>query len=214
MTMSGIGVPRALEPRSSVFDCLARVTPETAASLAQAGYRGAARYIDGPTPLIPEERDALWAAGLGILPLTVAITQVQLTHILGLERADHDLATLAALGVPPGVHVVLDLESTAGLGEEVASYVDGRTSTWEQAGRFVPMLYVGAGQPLQAGALYALPSVHAYWRGGSVGIPEPIVSFCLWQIPPLDQVVSGQRIDHNASGRDNRGRAPLLWWPE
>ena len=77
----------------------------------------------------------------------------------------------------------------------------------------MPLAYVGAGQPLSAQELYALPSVHLYWRSGSRDMPEPLCEFAIWQIPPLEQIVAGVNVDMNITGADLRGRRPMLWYP-
>jgi hypothetical protein len=70
---------------------------------------------------------------------------------------------------------------------------------------------VGAGQVLTGSELYSLPSVHLYWRGGSLGIPEPNCGFAIWQIPPLEQMVANTNVDVSVTGADLRGRRPMLW---
>jgi hypothetical protein len=203
------GAARILPLFSRVFDCLAPVSPDTALSLVAQGFDCAARYVEN---LSVGERDGLWAAGLAILPLT-EMTAGELSGTVGQQRADQTNAHLLRLGVPAGVHVMADLEATPANADlsHVHDYIDTLSHGIEAEHRPC-LLYVGAGQPLNGRMLYMLPHVHLYWRGGSVGIPEPMCSFALWQLPPLDQTVSGHRVDVSMSGRDVRGRAPTAWW--
>lgn len=202
------GVARELEPFTKIFDCLASVSAATAKKLAARGFGACGRYLED---LTVGERDDIWGAGLPILLYTEACIE-NLTHVLGVQMGELDLDRCDRLDVADGVHLVCDLESAHGNASDVAGYVEARADTW-MTGKKLGACYLGADQPLGGGAVYALQSVHGYIRGGSLGIPEPACGFFAWQIPPLDQTIEGQRIDAGMSGRDARGRAPILWWP-
>lgn len=75
---------------------------------------------------------------------------------------------LQALGVPAGVHVYLDFEGPGTLSMADPSAVIGAWAAPVKAAGYVPALYVGVPQPLTSDELWQLP-VHSYWKGqGSV----------------------------------------------
>ena len=159
------------------------------------------------------ERDRQWQAGTPILLLTDAPSGA-LSDDLAHRLSDGDDALCRALEVPPGGHLMLDAEAVHESAAVALSYYRIRSKRAVLRGAAGGLLYLGADQPMSGVQAYAeLPDVHAYWRAASLGIPEPPCSFCCWQVGPLDQTVEGQRVDGSSTGRDARGRAPLLWWP-
>ena len=198
------GVTRPCPLFTKLADSFAPISATDA--LKSAGVSAVGRYLENFTST---ERDVLFAAGLGVLLLSEAPTG-PLTKDYGHQRASHLVARTAALGVPRGVHVMIDLEGQHGAHSDVIDYINALASDLEAAG-YVPMAYIGAGQLLSGAELYALPSVHLYWRGGSLGMPEPSCGFAMWQIPPLEANVAGIVVDMSMTGADLRGRAPILW---
>lgn len=201
-----VGVPRVCPLFTKVVDCLEPLSASAAQALkGEFGVGAVGRYLE---TLTPTERDALFAAGLPILPLSEAPLG-PLSASLGREVAADLLARADALGVPVGAHVMVDFEAQQG---DAQAYADALTGPIALAG-YVPLAYVGAGQLLSGAELFALPSVHLYWRGGSVGVAEPACGFAIWQVPPLDQVLAGARVDVSLTGADAPGRVPILWAP-
>jgi hypothetical protein len=208
----GTGIFKPADWLSKIYDCLDPVPPATAPLLANR-FDGVARYLEN---LSVGERDAHWAAGLPILLMTTAPAAAAGTYSadLGNRLADGDDAHCVRLDVPPGGHLMLDNESVHDTAENDLAYLRARSARIVARRGAGGLLYHGADQPCSGVQIYVeLPDVHAYWRAGSLGISEPPCEWCMWQIGPLDQVVEGHRIDGSCTGRDARGRAPLLWWP-
>jgi hypothetical protein len=193
---------------TKMIDRLEPITAEYASALKSTGIGAVGRYLEN---LTPGERDSIFSAGLGILPLSEAAVR-PLSEEFGKSKAEFLLQRTALLGVPTGAHVMIDLEGQHGTNSDIAAY-DEAISDGLASGGYIPLAYIGAGQVLSGAALYALPDVHLYWRGGSLGIPEPSCGFAMWQIPPLEQPVANSIVDVSITGADLRGRKPILWWP-
>ena len=201
-----VGIARACPLYTKLADTFSPITSTGALALKNAGVAAVGRYLEN---LSAVERDGLFAAGLEILPLSEAPSGT-LSKDLGHTRATTLLQHLAALDVPRGAHVMIDLEAQHGAHADIIAYDEALASDLEVAG-YIPLAYVGAEQTLSGAELYALPSVHLYWRGGSRGMPEPLCEFAIWQIPPLEQMVAGVNVDMSMTGADLRGRRPILW---
>ena len=201
------GIVHACPLFSKLVDRLAPISAEQASALKSVGIVAVGRYLEN---LSPFERDNLFSVGLGILPLSEAPTS-PLNADSGKARADTLIQKATLLGVPAGAHVMIDLEAQQGSHADIGAY-DGAISAEIAHAGFVPLAYVGAGQQLTGTELYMLPNVHLYWRGGSLGIPEPNCGFAIWQVPPLEQTIAGMIVDVNVTGADLRGRQPMLWW--
>jgi hypothetical protein len=204
-----VGIARVCPLFTKMVDSLSPISSDTAFALKSAGGVGAvARYLDN---LSPHERDNIFAAGLGILPMSEA-PGGPLDGAVGRARSAFLRQRAALLGVPRTVHLMIDLEGQRGSFVDVTAYATALAGDLALAG-YIPLAYVGAGQILSGAELYALESVHLYWRAGSLGIPEPKCGFAIWQIPPLDQLLAGMRVDVSLTGADQQGRQPILWWP-
>lgn len=204
-----VGVVRHAPLFAKIVDTLSPVSTFAAAALKSIGIEAVGRYLEN---LSDSERDALFQAGLGILPLSKAPAS-PLSADFGRAHADFLLQRATALEVPLGVHVMVDFEAQSGTHSEVLAYDESLTRELARLG-YIPLAYVGQPQPLSAVELFQLPDVHLYWRGGSADIPEPNCGFALWQIPPLDQVlVAGLLVDMSITGEDQRGRRTTLWYP-
>ena len=203
-----IGIARACPLFTKLVDTLSPISANSALALKNAGIGAVGRYLEN---LSAAERDGLFAAGLGILPLSQAPV-APLTAAYARTRAAALLQHAAALDVPHGLHVMIDLEGQHAAHADAVAYDEELSSEIAAAG-FVTLAYVGAGQPLTGSELFMLPDVRLYWRGGSLDMPEPNCGFALWQIPPLEQTVAGVNVDMNITGADLRGRRPILWWP-
>lgn len=202
-----IGVARACPLFTKLVDSFAPISASSALALKHAGVNAVGRYLEN---LSVAERDHLFAAGLGILPLSEAPVS-HLSADFGRSRAASLIQHATALRVPHGAHLMIDLEGQHGTHADIIAYDNALASDIETAG-YIPLAYVGAGQLLTGAELYALPSVHLYWRGGSRDMPEPTCEFAMWQIPPLEQTVAGVNVDMSITGADLRGRRPMVWW--
>ena len=152
----------------------------------------------------------LFAEGLGIAPLTEAITGSPLTEALGAQVGAQRALQLTGLGCPPGVHLWTDHEAPAA-GSQSIPYLAARAQATISHG-FGPGLYGGEPIDLDGAQMYALAFTR-YFRGGGA-VPEPRCGFTVFQLPPLDQVMfGGQRVDVDIIAEDFEGRTPVLWWP-
>lgn len=203
-----IGVTRVCPLFSKLIDRLAPVSTEMALAFKNAGVHAVGRYLEN---LSPSERDGIFAAGLGILPLSEAPAG-SLSAEIGHGRAQRTLDRAHILDVPVGAHVMIDLEAQHGPHADAVAYDEALSGDLARVG-YIPLAYIGAAQTLSGSELYALPDVHLYWRGGSLGIPEPGCGFAIWQIPPLEQSVANAVVDVSMTGADLRGRRPILWYP-
>jgi len=203
-----IGVVRACPLFTKMVDSFAPISAGTASALKSVGIGAVGRYLQN---LTAPEVEGLFAAGLGILPLSEA-PNAPLGANFGRAYATTLLQYASALGVPRGTHLMIDLEAQHGDRVDIIAYNNALSADLELT--YIPLVYVGAGQPLSGADLYALPSVHLYWRGGSLGMAEPNCGFAIWQIPPLEQtIVGGAVMDMSMTGADLRGRQPMLWYP-
>ena len=206
--MTAVGVARTCPPHTRGFDCLAPVAANTARIAYAAGMRYVGRYVE---TLTTTERDGLLAAGLAILPLTVAITHSPLTAELGTQVASERAAQLSALRCPPTVHLWTDHED-APAGSASVEYLAARAAATLAAG-FGAAVYFGEPQDLTAVEMYAL-AFNRYGRGGGA-VPEPRCGFCWFDEIPLDETAfEGQRVDFTSIWEDFEGRTPILWWPK
>ena len=170
------------------------------------GYSFVGRYAEN---LSPNERDGIFAAGLGIFLYTEA-TSGPLDAAVGSGRGVASVARARALQAPSDLHVLIDLESTSGDAASVSDFANAFHNELV-AGEYSSIVYVGAGQILDAAQLFALDT-HRYMRSGSL-VPKPECGWCALQLSPLDQTIHGQRVDVVAIEADFRGRLPTLWWP-
>lgn len=204
------GVAREAPMFAKGIDSYGAISAATAKQFRADGYEYVGRYLEN---LTLAERDGIFSAGLGIWLLETATTS-PLSGSLGDARGAECNRKAMALQVPPRVHITIDLESSSGDPKTaVYPYTDHFSGTIIHGG-YGAALYLGAGCNLTGHEAFAVPSVNAYIRGGSIGIPEPPCEFCMWQIPPLDQSLYGQRIDVSIAGRDSFGRGITMWWPQ
>jgi hypothetical protein len=204
-----VGVARHASLFTVMADMLAPISAKTAVSLKNSGVSAVGRYVETLSGL---ERDDLFAAGLGILPLSKAPAST-LNEVFGQSRAASLLNLAASLEIPTGVHFMVDFEAQNGTHVDIVAYDTILTAEIARAS-YIPLAYVGVPQPLSAIEIFNLPDVHLYWRGGSLGVIEPSCGFAIWQIPPLEQIIAGINVDISITGADLRGRRPILWWPE
>jgi hypothetical protein len=204
------GVARAADPFMMGVDSLSPVPSlEVAQAMRAKGYSYWGRYLQN---LTTEERDLLFSAGFAIWLISEARIH-DLSADTGASDGRLSGQRAMMLGVPPKVHLTIDSEDLPGVDTATAAaYDDANAAALESMG-YDAMLYVGAGQPLNATQLYALEHVDRYARGGSAGIPEPGCGFTLIQLYPLDQTIGGMRVDVSVIQSDFRRRTPVLWYP-
>lgn len=206
--MTTVGVARVAPLFSVMWD---RYEPFSAADVKAAkatyGVGIFGQYLETLTTAV---RDAVWSAGGAILLLSDA-PEGTLSASVGHAKAASLLALATALGAPKTLHLMVDFEAQSGDAEGYATALTSDVA----AGGFDPLVYGGAGEALTGHQAYELPNAHLYWRGGSLGIPEPDCGFAIWQIPPLSHQIAGvsSPVDVSVIGADGRGRSPVLWYP-
>jgi hypothetical protein len=206
--MTTVGVARAATLFSVMWD---RFVPFTAndVRVAKATY-GVSVFGQYLEMMTAASRDAVWSEGGAILLLSDAPTG-NLSAAAGHSKASSLLALATGLGAPKGLHLMVDFEAQTGDAEGYATAITSDIA----AGGDVPPVYGGAGEALTGHQVYELPNAHLYWRGGSLGIPEPDCGFAVWQVPPLSHQFAGVSgpVDVSMIGEDGRGRSPVLWFP-
>lgn len=200
------GVARAAPLFSVMWD---RFEPFTAndVKVAKATY-GVSVFGQYLEEMTTATRDAVWSGGGAILLLSDAPVG-SLSAAVGHTKAANLLMLANGLGAPKTLHLMVDFEAQSGGAQGYATALTGDVA----GGGFVPLVYAGAGTLLLGHQLYELPNAHLYWRGGSLGIPEPDCGFGIWQIPPLSHSFDGVSgpVDVSMVGADGRGRLPMLW---
>jgi len=165
--MTGRAIPGVIGAKG--FDINEIVTAAKAASFAASGYTFALRYIPrltaAPGDLTTGELATLHAAGLAVMPVqhvrseTSWSPNASLGGIYGQTAADY----CAALAVPHGVTVWLDLEGVA-VGTPSADVIAYCTAWYNKVSMagYDPGLYIGWHSGLSPAELYALPFMR-YW---------------------------------------------------
>jgi len=217
-TPSAYAISGVVEPAPSGalgFDCNSVLTASSAQAFADQGFAFAVRYVpqsNGSTSgnLTTAEANAILGAGLGLLVVQhVASAGWAPTGQLGKDNADCATNALAAIGMPPGITVFLDLEGVAS-GTLVAN-INDYCNTWSdfvrQAG-YVPGIYVGANCGLNAAEITAL-EFDCFWESGSsvpqIGAP----GWCMKQTIDDSFVIAGIAYDEDSIIADQDGNTPI-----
>lgn len=193
---------RAVPPGSRGTDSVQDIRPDQAKALRASGFDFAVRYLHNTTR---DEVEGIISAGLGFMPVTYA----------GAFNGADAVAHCAAIGLPTGVTVWLDLEGQNVFHLDPQIVIDS-VNAWARpvrAANFQPGLYVGVPQPLTSEELYALAVVR-YWRGqGSIrdrhnALAEPKCGWCVYQTYP-SQMRCGVYVDVDITQQDYEKRAPM-----
>jgi len=154
------------------------------------------RYVD---TLTPSEVSLIHGAGYAILPFTYA----------GEFDPSPRLASLAALGCPAGVTLVLDVESVQIPTAQLVTQINGWAAAVKAAG-YDPGGYVGAASGLSAEQWGDL-AIDRYVRSCSL-VPESSEGFVVEQLfPPDIHVGSGLVVDYLVARQDYERRSVTLW---
>lgn len=139
----------------------------------------------------------------------------------GATDAANDLARLAALAIPIGVHVAFDLEGPGGTVADVIAHVTAH-GEGIQKGKCLASVYVGEGSLLTSKQLWDLPQT-LYWascsdlRDAGPGVDAGLVPECDYAIRqgrPFEVVLddgAGTKvtIDYDSVIADLKGRLPI-----
>ena len=175
-------------PGAQGFDTDTVLDAPTAMQLAQAGFQFAVRYLSRIVPqnggdLSAAEISAITGAGLALMAVQhVARPGWGPTLALGASYGHAAAANAAAIGLPFGMTVWLDLEGVApwSTSADTIAYVN----TWAgevAAGGYEPGIYVGANQPLTGDELYWRLKVSRYWRSASRVADISYRGYCMAQ---------------------------------
>ncbi len=212
-------------PNATYCDTDEVLTAAGCALLRANGIRGVFRYLSG---LFQPERDVILASGLELYFVNYAHDAGWLPSAAGGKAdAQRDLAALARLAIPIGVHVAFDLKGPGDTAPDVIAHVTEH-ATMIDAARYLPSLYVGEGSLLTSVQLYNLPSV-LYWhscsqlRDGNSGL-EPMCGYSISQGRPFEvKLTDAERstsmfgtaaittvtIDYDNVVEDFNGRLPI-----
>lgn len=208
-----IGVARVAEPGTKGFDSLDMLTDGQLVAFASHGFEFVGAYLEvlaGPGGADYVAR--CFAHGLALLPICEARTSP--TQDAGASSALLELSRCHSLGVPQGVHTVVDFEAFVGDPAVGCAYVDAFAGGLEAGGQ-PAILYVAQPEPLTAGQLYARPAVHLYWSGASDN-PDLPCGYSIFQGLPVNYRPAwglGAQVDLDWIVADRRGRLPTLWAP-
>jgi hypothetical protein len=130
------------------------------------------------------------------------------------DGAADEITQLKALGIPSGCTVWLDLEGQKAFHSDPSTLL-AKLRAWAQAiaaAGYMPGLYVGVPQPLTSEELYQLPFVR-YWRGqGSIRDRNNALAepSCGWCMTQMfpQHMRAGVLVDDDIVGQDYRGRVP------
>jgi hypothetical protein len=200
------GIARSAVAGERIFDCLTLVTPAIASAAKADGYTVVGQYLNVMTAA---SRDACFGAGLSILPLTEAYASI-LSSGSGTLYGQMMVNKAVALGCPPRVHVMIDLENPRA-GSDCSGHVNGMASSLAHDG-FDALLYLGAPLPpaLTAAEIYTMRP-DRYGRG-SLSVPEPACAWC-WVQEAWNVERWGALVDLGVIRADALGRLPTLWAP-
>lgn len=179
------------------IDTLATLTSSQALALRAFRVSFRVGYIDHVTPA---ELAAQLDAGIAFSPVTYALE----------FNPAHTLARLAALGIPKGATVWLDVERVSAPLDKAR--LVSSINTWARAlvaEGYEPGLYVGAGCPLSSAELYALAVVR-YWCSASNVPGVDVRGYCMRQLRPLEVVVAGVVVDVDVVEPDFKGGVPTF----
>lgn len=196
------------------FDTNTKLTAKTAAKLRQAGFVFAIRYLsrEAPSPrdLTSAEVDAIVGADLSLMAVQHVAPEGWIpTEDLGRRYGANAATHAAAIGLPQGIHVWLDLEGVNHTTptETVIAYCNAWFGEVQAAG-YLTGVYVGANCVLDGDQLYWRLKTQSYWKSGS-NVPEiPERGYCMVQRIVAGDEVAGIAIDRNVTKVDGFGNVP------
>ena len=199
---------KAVQATSGLYGCdiATPVTAAQAAALYADGARWIGRYLGS---LQEPELTGILAAGLKLLVIAGYARVGDWSASTGLSDASEAIARAHALGLPSGITIFLDLESSSGAmtPDAAIAYATAHAHAVQSTGD-IAGLYAGAGCPLDGAQLYSLPHT-AYAQACSDGYTVK----CGWQwiqAHPGDLSLAGIQVDLGMLVEDYMGRLPWL----
>jgi hypothetical protein len=186
------------------IDCVTALSDSDCHALASLGVKFVARYLDHITI---QELASILNAGLLFLPIAGYARPIGWSSATGLSDAGTTLGAAKALELPIDVDVALDLEGSGMTAEAATAYATANANAIAAAG-FTPILYAGAGCPLDGAQLYSLPH-KGYWAPCTPAY-QPRCGFKIIQLHPGNQQFAGVEVDFDCIQADYEGRLPVL----
>jgi hypothetical protein len=199
------------------FDVDSILSTAEAAEFLKAGFLGVVRYLPRTPQLVagnltPGEMSDILSSGLSISVVQhVSEDNWNPTAALGTEYGQYVARYAAAIGLPKGMHIWLDLEmvNTSATVQDVKDYCQNWFNEVQAAG-YLAALYVGWQVILNSTQLYDLP-FKAYWRGYNADIPVATRGYMITQHP--QQTLNGINFDPDTIALDDIGDLPMLLYP-
>lgn len=196
---------------AAAFDHYGHLSLPQTQALSRLGFRVALLYAG---VVDANDLQFCFAAGLSVGFIMQGLAaSTQPTNALGVTVAQNAIVSLTALGVPPGPHLVQDLEGGTHYPADWIAFSDAASLASESAG-WKPAVYVGDSLGLTSAQLFSLRA-QLYWKSmsrvvdSSGQIAEPQCGWAMVQMFPGNLVVGGTQIDVDIIGRDYQQRT--LW---
>ena len=188
---------------SRIVDTVEPLTLAMCKAFKASGVDGVFQYLG---QLTADRKDMILGEGLGLCAVGFAEENAwQPTAAHGAQRGQEMVVHAHRVGLVEGLHLWRDLEGCAGDSLTTSLDIEAGAAQVVSAD-FLGGLYVGAGQALNAGQLYRLRDITAYWQSLSRGIPEPDCGFVLKQLYPSSKCC-GVLVDYSFAQEDFQGRS-------
>jgi hypothetical protein len=204
-----------------MFDTDMVLGTDNAKAFFNKGYRAVARYIPRitakPTDLSLHEIEKIHLGGLAILPTQhVEAGEWTPTDDKGRQYGQVAAMYCQGLGVPSGVHVVLDLESISKSvpKEQVFRYCNLWHDIVAQAG-YKPMIYLGWQVLMNNAEAYNRLKFDRYWGAYNVDVVPSPRGYCIQQhAAKAGDTIAPYEIDTDLIKKDALGGLPTLYAPD
>lgn len=199
------------------FDVDQPLSPEEYRSFAVEGYTFVVRYIPRTLAMVAgnltknEIQDAL-AAGLAVSAVQhVSPGNWHPSAALGTQYGQYAAEYAASIGLPPGMHIWLDLEGVApsAVSGDIVAYCHNWASCVAQKG-YLHGLYCGWRTGLNPRQLYDLP-FDAYWK--AYNYDDGVATRGYQMIQTQQKTLLGIPFDPDEIQADTLGDLPFLLFP-
>lgn len=175
-----------------------------------AGYDGV--ILDCITPGTQQDCAYARQAGLAVMAFQGYYPPAFQDLAQATSRAQQALQWAQQTGYPTGAMIWLDWES-ADVSPAFGVQWINQWATVVQQGGYVPGIYVGAPQPLDATTLYYALIVQHYWKSLSQVPPVAVRGYQLVQVSDSTDL-AGLACDADVVTGDALGGMPLCWLPD
>jgi Domain of unknown function (DUF1906) len=197
-------VAREVPDGSKCLDCWGSVTAAVAKTVKSYNYEAIGRYRQN---LTKEELAVITGEGLGVWLIGAARAPLKWSPTADLGTIDGTLLaqSAAALGLPPGTHLMTDYETPApGTTEDAAiAYLNSCSAPIESA-RYQSIVYEGYGIGIGSVDLYRRLTTKAYCKSASNVEPVAVRGYRLVQTL-VNQSIGGGYFDIDIANADALG---------